>query len=1204
MECIEIKELLGQDSTNELERLGMIYNQVGDSQKAAECLEEALKAKEAADEDTAELLVKLVSIYAEDERTEEAIDSVHKCIAAMKYEGDEDGLASMLDTLGSLHLAQDNLDNATAAFEDEVALLVKTTGEESDAVAAASYRLGSIYMEQGNHEKSLEHFGRVASIRAALLGEVHPQVADTYYIMASISLDQGDNDNTLRCFDKVVEIRRQTLGKNHLEVADNLFTMASLCVEIGKVEKGLKAFDEVVQIRRNRFGHDHPETAESLHSVGMILLNMNYADESLAYFRAVAELRRSQIMPKDEKADVGAFLYCMGEQLLKDDTDRGGQENDLNNVDVALQCFDQVLLLRKQPLNPDYASTGDFLANLASLFHEKGRKEESLECLSQCALIQKEQYGPSSAEVGDTAYLQGRVCMEIGDTEGALRHLKDALAIREDLGEDTSDIISQLDSLEKEAAEKDRTRSGATGADASDDDVSLTESEWISKADGDDDYLSKEEENANFDLHRDDEPDSRNAPDAGLPVGSGGQSNAASYDGGNYEDEDEEDAYGSSLDGGDEVNYRSGPSDHRVYESDDDRLRPTDHKRDDQQSQSGSEGRHEFSSHSSYSQEVDGEDDLHGMGRDARATPTSVISTVSTDDRGSRASGNEEEIDDPIANLISDAGEVLADGDLREEADECADMAMDIRKRYIAERDPELHDFLQKIGDAALEIEALDTALECFEEESILRKRYGPEDEALADALHAFGSVLLDLGDNERAMEAFLDEVEIRTKCLGPEDLTVAEVLDTIGALHLENGDHMAALEAFSQVAKIQKIHLGTDHEDVAETLYSIGLILLSLNDHEEALVAFREVVNIRQQTFGLMDEAVGDALNITGFLEMKSGNKEQALRLLSKALDIRRHNEEWAKAADTLQQIGDIHREAQNFDLAIDCYKECLKLSSMELGDEDEGIADGYIALGNIQTVVGQHADAGASYQAALFIIMRVFGDEDERVMPLLLKMGTSRLRAGDTDQAEQNLDQFARLRKTRGENNDIDYVNALRIIGQIRMAEGDEKGAREVWEEAFDTYTNNRLAYDHPRVGEKLRNLLDGGDDDEEEGPGIAALFNTLRRKSGVMDSTDISRSAEDIVNQATFFSTKDIDNKSFQSSSRSLMSSMRDTHSLRGGGDDYSITSRSITSRSSRYSRYSRARRSRRSSRNFFDERSVDGSLEQGIGRAYMR
>ena len=499
----------------------------------------------------------------------------------------------------------------------------------------------------------------------------------------------------------------------------------------------------------------------------------------------------------------------------------------------------------------------------------------------------------------------------------------------------------------------------------------------------------------------------------------------------------------------------------------------------------------------------------------------------------------------------------------------------------------------------ALEIEALHTALECFEEECILRRKYGPQDETFADALHAFGSVLLDLDDNERAMDAFVEELDVRAKVLGPDDLSVAEVLDTIGALHLESGDHVEALQSFSRLAKIQKLRLGPDHEDVAETLYSIGLILLSLNDHDEAVVAFREVVEIRQQTFGPMDEAVGDALNITGFLEMKNGNKEQALKLLAKALDIRRHNEEWAKAADTLQQIGDIHRESQDFDLAIDCYKECLKLSSKELGTEDEGIADGYIALGNIQSAVGKHADAGSSYQGAYFIIMRELGDDDERVMPLLLKMGMARLRAGDNDQAEQNLDQFVRLRKTRGENSDIDYVNALRIIGSIRMAEGDEKGAMEVWEEAFDAYTNNRLAYDHPRVGEKLRNLLDGFEDNEEEGPGIAALFNTLRRKGGVMESTNISQSAEDVVNQATFFSTKDLDDRSFQTSSRSLMSSMKDSHSLRGDG--YSVTSRSITSRS----RTSRGRRSRRSSRIFFDERSVGGSIEQGIGqRAYNK
>lgn len=239
---------------------------------------------------------------------------------------------------------------------------------------------------------------------------------------------------------------------------------------------------------------------------------------------------------------------------------------------------------------------------------------------------------------------------------------------------------------------------------------------------------------------------------------------------------------------------------------------------------------------------------------------------------------------------------------------------------------------------------------------------------------------------------------------------------------------------------------------------------------------------------------------------------------------------------------VGDIHREMRNIDLAIDCYQQCLKLSTLD--GEGEGVADGYIALGNIQTVVDQHAAAGASYQAALFIIMKLFGNSDDRVMPLLLKMGTARLKAGDQDQAEQNLMQFVRLRKEQGENTDIDYVNALRIIGQIRMSDGDEDGAMQVWEEAFDTYTNNGLAYDHPRVGEKLRNLLDGvspGEAPEREA-GFANLFSNLTRK---VDTPAPEISAKDVVDHAFFFSTRSLENTSF-SSKRSLQS-LTDTNSI---------------------------------------------------------
>jgi len=850
--------------------------------------------------------------------------------------------------------------------------------------------------------------------------------------------------------------------------------MGSLCIEIGKIEKGLDCFDQVVDIRKSRFGHDHPETAESIHSVGLILLNMGYADESLKYFRAVAELSKNRLMQKREDgADPCISLYELGERLLKE---KDGQ-------DIALQCFDQILQLRKQPLTPDYAAVGDFLGNLASVLHEMERKEDSLKCLEHCEQIQRSQYGETSAELADTLYLVGRVCMELQHTEAAHQHLNEALDIKEILGEDTADIAAQLKLLEKGG----RTDDAAAEQESYDDGGSSAVSEWISKS-GNEDYSEQEsaKEETYSVIEDGSESDQLTAADSAVeeitPSSPSVQPEANDEERGYYDDNELEDVR-------------------------------------------------------SYGEPSTGQSLNHDE-----------------DDGDYAADGVIPDMNDPLANVVSDVGEVLLDGGFEEEADDCFDMASDLRKKFIAEHDPELHDFLHRMGDVCLEIEALDTALDAFEEESILRKKHAPANATLGDAIHALGSVLLDLGDHERAMEAFLEEVDIRRK-IGPDDIAVSEVLDTIGALYLESGDHVAALDSFSQVARIQKLLLGDEHEDVAETLYSIGLILLSLEDHEEALVAFREVAGIRQNTLGLRHELVGDALNVTGFLEHKTGNNEEALATLSKALDIRKHNEEYAKAADTLQQIGDIHREMRNFDLAIDCYQQCLKLSKWELGEEDEGIAEGYIALGNIQTVVGHHSDAGASYQAGFFIIMKLFGNTDDRVMPLLLKMGTARLKACDHDQAEENLLQFTRLRKEQGGNNDIDYVNALRIIGTLRYKIGDKDGAMEVWEEAFDTYTNNRLAYDHPRVGEKLRNLLDGVSPDEppEREAGFANLFSNLTRK---VDTPAPEISAKDVVDQAIFFSTRSLEDTKF-GSNRSLRS-LKDTNS---------ITERSLASRSRR-------------------------------------
>ena len=711
-------------------------------------------------------------------------------------------------------------------------------------------------------------------------------------------------------------------------------------------------------------------------------------------------------MQERNSSEIAMFVYEMGETVLKLDDDK----------DTALLCFDQLLQLVIQPAHTDYASLGDFLASLASLFHERGHKKKSLECLERCAVIHEQHYGNDSVQLGDTYYLMGRVCMEIEDRAGAARYLNDALRIREDVGEAASEIHSQLESL-----------AGKGIVSISVDEGSINEHSLESALDG------AVDKDGNGAFNR-------------LRVAELSQYHADEFQDGNIEQNPVE----------------------------------------------------------------------------------------------------------SIANFIEDAGQILSEEGMDQEADECYGFSSDIRNGLVIETDIELVNFLHGIGEVLLEIEDFPMATDIFEEEKLLRTEYFPADAALVVSLHALGSLLLNVGDHERSLATFLEEIDVRKELDGPDNLDVANTLDIVGALYLENGDHSAALDCFSEVARIQKIHLGEEHENVAETLYSIGLILLSLTDHQEALYAFRQVVGIRQKTRGRQDTSVGDALNISGFLEAKCGNKEQALRFLTKALGIRKQNREYVKAADTLQQIGDIHREYQAFDLAVDCYKECLKLNTLELGDEDEEVVDGYIALGNIQAAVGKHSDAGTSYQAGYLIISKVSGEDDERLMPLLLKMGAARLKAGELEQAEQDLQQFTQVRKEDASVDDIDYVNALRLIGQIRCSQGDIEGGMKFWEEAFDKYTENQLAYDHPSVGEKLRNLLDDGEEtistrEQSEG---GAFFKLFERPSSAQPGQVAQGNPSDDDENDTFFSTQMLDLKQFSTSTKSLRSSIRDGTSVKAG------------------------------------------------------
>jgi tetratricopeptide (TPR) repeat protein len=177
------------------------------------------------------------------------------------------------------------------------------------------------------------------------------------------------------------------------------------------------------------------------------------------------------------------------------------------------------------------------------------------------------------------------------------------------------------------------------------------------------------------------------------------------------------------------------------------------------------------------------------------------------------------------------------------------------------------------------------------------------------------------------------------------------------GDLMDDNSNYKDAMDKYFEALDIRQNLFGNDHVAVAETFYSMGYTLQNQDSLDQALDCFEESLNIRKVQLGLDAKEVGDTLNMMGFLQAKRGELDDALSLLWDALRIRKLQDDHVKVSETLKNIGNVHREKQEHELAIECYEECLRIRRSELGDVHEKVADALIAMGNVQSDM-EHAD------------------------------------------------------------------------------------------------------------------------------------------------------------------------------------------------------------------------------------------------------
>uniref|UniRef100_A0A7S4N200 NB-ARC domain-containing protein n=1 Tax=Odontella aurita TaxID=265563 RepID=A0A7S4N200_9STRA len=369
-----------------------------------------------------------------------------------------------------------------------------------------------------------------------------------------------------------------------------------------------------------------------------------------------------------------------------------------------------------------------------------------------------------------------------------------------------------------------------------------------------------------------------------------------------------------------------------------------------------------------------------------------------------------------------------------------------------------------------------DKALQCLDESLSIRNHQLGECELVMLTLIEIGMVHAALKEIEKASTLYDESLQMCQKLLGTDHEHCATILHEQGVLQSEtNGGEEESMKCFDKSLEIRRQRLGADHPSVGETLHMMGYVLISQNNkYETAEYCLQEALRIRKAYFGNDDQQVADTIHTLGTLQEQIGKSDNAIKLLNDALRIRRLAGNQSKIAKSLNDVGTVYRLKQHYDLAIECFEESLGIFLQDMDNNQENILSAHIALGDSEAALGRSRGACTHYEQALDTMMQVPSNAPERIPRLLQKIGILEHKIGETDKAKNHLLGYILLWKESGMDDDIDYVNALHIVGTIHRANGEAEKAQDCWAEAYQTYHDKGLAAKNPQLGDELKRLL----------------------------------------------------------------------------------------------------------------------------------
>lgn len=251
-----------------------------------------------------------------------------------------------------------------------------------------------------------------------------------------------------------------------------------------------------------------------------------------------------------------------------------------------------------------------------------------------------------------------------------------------------------------------------------------------------------------------------------------------------------------------------------------------------------------------------------------------------------------------------------------------------------------------------------DKALQFYMQSLEIREKINDQQGSALSA-NNIGNIYNNQGDYVKALDYYLRSLKVREKLNDKKGMAAS--YNNIGAVYEMQKDFSKALEYFSRSLKIRQ-EIG-DKQGTALSLNNIGNVLYYTDNYKDALNNYKRSLEIR---IGIGDkQGTADCYHNMSNIYHKKGDVTKALEFQDKALAIRRELGDLLRMCFSYRNIGSIYLESHKPQLA----KENI-LKSIELAKEISALPDlmsGYRALAKVDSALGDHRQAFEHYK--LFI-------------------------------------------------------------------------------------------------------------------------------------------------------------------------------------------------------------------------------------------